>query len=210
MSIIPCTSNSIPSSSLLKGADWQPIPSWGFIQRTVQFQGKLFTSSFMQAAVAGPILGIDFLRKFKVNVVPETSHFLFACTIAASSISPRLPSPVPDAVPPFARLTSSQPSAISAHLVRNPEVKLSSFSIRNDQSLLDLSPSVQVIPEFVPADMKLSLKKHSSILCTGDVLSKPTHGNEHHIHTGSHPRFLQNPAALIRKNLKLTKQNSKS
>jgi hypothetical protein len=48
----------------LKGADGQPIPSWGFIKKTVQFQGKLFTSSFFQAAVAGPILGIDFLRKF--------------------------------------------------------------------------------------------------------------------------------------------------
>jgi hypothetical protein len=64
LSIIPCTSNSSPSGSLLKGADGQPIPSWGFIQRTVQFQGKLFTS------VAGSILGIDFLRKFKVKVVP--------------------------------------------------------------------------------------------------------------------------------------------
>jgi hypothetical protein len=25
----------------------------------LQFQGKLFTSTFLQAAVAGPILGID-------------------------------------------------------------------------------------------------------------------------------------------------------
>jgi hypothetical protein len=39
------------------------------------------TSSFLQAAVAGPILGIDFLRKFKVKVVPETSHVLFAYTL---------------------------------------------------------------------------------------------------------------------------------
>jgi hypothetical protein len=35
-------------------------PSWGFIKKTVQFQGKLFTSTFLQAAVAGTILGIDF------------------------------------------------------------------------------------------------------------------------------------------------------
>jgi hypothetical protein len=103
LSIIPCISNSSPSGPLLKGADGQPIPSWVFTQRTVQFQGKLFTSSFLQAAVAGPILGNDFLRKLKVKVVPETSHFLFTCTTAASSVSPRLPSPVPDAVPPFAQ-----------------------------------------------------------------------------------------------------------
>ncbi len=60
LSIVPCNQNSSTSGPLLKGADGQPIPSWGFIKKTVQFQGKLFTSTFLQAAVAGPILGIDF------------------------------------------------------------------------------------------------------------------------------------------------------
>jgi hypothetical protein len=40
----------------------------------VQFQGKLYTSTFLQAAVAGPISGVDFLRKFKAIVVPEISQ----------------------------------------------------------------------------------------------------------------------------------------
>jgi hypothetical protein len=60
LSIVPCNQNSNPSGPLLKGADGQPIPTWGFIQKTVQFQGKPFTSNFLQAAVAGPIIGIDF------------------------------------------------------------------------------------------------------------------------------------------------------
>jgi hypothetical protein len=60
-SIVLCNQNSSPSGPLLKRADGQPIPSWGFITKTVQFQGKLFTSSFLQATVAGPTLGIDFL-----------------------------------------------------------------------------------------------------------------------------------------------------
>jgi hypothetical protein len=60
LSIVPCSQNASPSGPLLKGADGQPIPSWGFIKKTVQFQGKLFTATFLQAAVAGPILGIDF------------------------------------------------------------------------------------------------------------------------------------------------------
>jgi hypothetical protein len=71
LSMVPCTANFSPSGPLLKGADGQPISSWGLIKKTVQFQGKLFTSSFLQAAVAGPILGIDFLRKFKVTVALE-------------------------------------------------------------------------------------------------------------------------------------------
>jgi hypothetical protein len=209
LSTIPCTSNSSPSGPLLKGADGQPIPSWGFIQRTVQYQGKLFISSFLEAAVAGPILGIDFLRKFKVKVVPETSHVLFACTTAASSVPPHLPSSVLGAVLLYARLTSSQPPAISAQLVRNPEVKSFSFSVRNDQSLLDLAPSVQVIPEFVSADMKLLLQKQSSILRTGDVMPKPTHGAEHHIHTGSHPPVFAKARCLDPQKLEIAKAKIK-
>ncbi len=91
LSIVPCNQNSSSSGPLLRGADGQTIPSWGFIQKTVQFQGKLFTSSFLQAAVAGPILGIDFLRKFKVTVAPEINQIQFACTAAASP-APKLPS----------------------------------------------------------------------------------------------------------------------
>jgi hypothetical protein len=155
LSIVPCNLNSSPSGPLLKGADGQPIPSWGFIQKTVQFQGKLFTSTFLQATVAGPILGIDFLRKFKVNDAPEISQIQFACTTAASpasyslltaalSASLSLPSvpPVPALVPTQlpAVTISSQPPAISAYVVRNPEVKSSSFSLRKNHSLLDNPP----------------------------------------------------------------------
>jgi hypothetical protein len=61
----------------------------------------------------------------------------------------------------------------------------------------------------VPADVKILLQKYPSILRTGDVKPTPTHGVEHHIHTGSHPPVLQNPTALIRKNLRLLKRNSK-
>ncbi len=129
LSIVPCSKNTTPSGPLLKGADGQPIPSWGFIQKTVQFQGKVFSASFLQAAVAGPILGIEILRKFKVTVSPDINQIQFACTAAASpalklfaaasSASPCLFSstPVPAPVPaqPPAAATSSQPPAISAY-----------------------------------------------------------------------------------------------
>ncbi len=152
-----------------KWADGQLIPSWGFIQKTLQLQGKFFTSSFLQASVAGPILGIDFLRKFKITVVTEINQIQFASTAVASP-APYLPSavsptsyllsaassdssslPTSTSVPaPVkkmpAAMTSSQPPAISAHVVWNPEVKSSSFSSRENQSLLDPPPSLQKIP----------------------------------------------------------------
>ncbi len=84
LSFVPCNQNATPSGPLLKEADEQPIPSWGFIKKTLQFQGKLFTATFLQAAVAGPILGIDFLKKFKVTVSPEINLIQFACSAAAS------------------------------------------------------------------------------------------------------------------------------
>jgi hypothetical protein len=55
----------------------------GFYPKTVQFQGKLFTSTFLQATVAGPILGIDILGKFIVIVSQEISQIHFACSAAA-------------------------------------------------------------------------------------------------------------------------------
>jgi hypothetical protein len=80
LSIVPCYQNSSPSSPSQRGR-WATHPLLGFIKKTVQFQGKLFTSTFLQAAVAGPILGIDFLRK--VTVTPEISQIQFTCSAVA-------------------------------------------------------------------------------------------------------------------------------
>ncbi len=93
LTFIPCAANASPSGPHLKGANGLPIPSWGFITKTVQFQGKLFISSFLQAAVAGPILVIYLLRKFRITVTIETSQIMFACTVAAQpATKPCLPS----------------------------------------------------------------------------------------------------------------------
>jgi hypothetical protein len=84
--IVPCNQNSSPSGPFLIGADGQPIPSWGFIQKNLQFQGKLFTPSFLQAAVASPILGKTFLENSR-SLLPQrsTKHSLLALQ------RPRLP-----------------------------------------------------------------------------------------------------------------------
>jgi hypothetical protein len=105
------------------------------------------------------------------------------------------PVPVPILIPPPTTTTSSQPPATSANLFRNPEVKSSSFSFREQQSLLDSPPSYKKIPDSVPDDVKTLLQKFPSILRTGDV--KPT------------PPILQNPTASIQKNCKLPKLSSK-
>jgi hypothetical protein len=45
----------------------------------------------------------------------------------------------------------------------------------------------QPIPDSVLADIKLLGQKFPSILRMGDVVPSPSHGVEHHIHTGGHP-----------------------
>jgi hypothetical protein len=61
LSIVPSNQNSSPSGPLLRAEQkGSPSPLGVLFKKTVQFQGKLFTSTFLQAAVAGPILGIDF------------------------------------------------------------------------------------------------------------------------------------------------------
>jgi hypothetical protein len=170
-SIVPCNQNSSPSGPLLKGADGQPIPSWGFIKK-LQFQGKLFISSFLQATVVGPILDIDFLRKFKVTVVSDIHQIQFACTAAAS--------------PTLFLPSAARPPHFCFQWPRLPR-HICSARHQFHQSLLDPPPSLQKIPDSVPADVKALLQKFPAILRTGDVKPTPTQGIEYHIHTSSHP-----------------------
>jgi hypothetical protein len=95
------------------------------LKKTVHFQGKLFTASFLQAAVASPILGIDFLRKFKVIVVPEINQIQFACAAAASP-APFLPS---DPLASFVKLNTS-PSSGSNPAAHCDEFFIASCHIR--------------------------------------------------------------------------------
>ncbi len=45
LSIVTCSQNASPSGPVLKGAEWQPIPSWGFITKIVQFSRQAFYSN---------------------------------------------------------------------------------------------------------------------------------------------------------------------
>jgi hypothetical protein len=158
-----------PSGPLLKGVDGPPIPSWGFVSKTVQFQGKLFTAKFLQAVLADPILGIDSLRKFRITVAPETSQVLFASTVTAPAASePFLPNVTPIVEP-----------------------------------VVNISSTTQKIPDSVPDDVKRLLQKFPFILHTGDVMPTPTHGVEHHIHTGSHRSVFAKSSRLDLENLRL-------
>ncbi len=76
--------------------------------------------------------------------------------------------------------------------------------------LLATEPTpMQPIPDSLLADVKHLLQKHPSILLTGDVMPTPTHGVEHHIHTGSHLLFFAKSRRLDPEKLEITKAKSK-
>jgi hypothetical protein len=93
----------------------------GFYLKKLQFQGKLFTSTFLQAAVASPILGIDFLQKFKVIVSPEISQIQFACSAAAPPANI-----LPPAAPPASHCLSSLTPVLAPVLIPPPTATTSS------------------------------------------------------------------------------------
>jgi hypothetical protein len=61
--ILPHTSTGPPTGPHLVGANGKPIPAWGFRCRTICFSGQNFEFDFLLAAVATPLLGIDFFSK---------------------------------------------------------------------------------------------------------------------------------------------------
>jgi hypothetical protein len=68
---------------------------------------------------------------------------------------------------------------------------------------------MQLIPDSVPADVKILLQKFPFILRTGDVKPTPTHGVEHHIHTGSHPPIFAKSRHLDPEKLEIAKAEFK-
>ncbi len=61
----------------------------------------------------------------------------------------------------------------------------------------------------MPVDVKILLQKFPSILRTGDVKPTPTHGVEHHIHTGSHPPVFAKSCRLDLEKLQIAKAEFK-
>jgi hypothetical protein len=75
ISILPHSSSTPPTGPHLVGANGKPIPAWGLRCRTVCFAGNNFEFDFL-LAVAAPILGMDFLAKFELSIIPTKQQVL--------------------------------------------------------------------------------------------------------------------------------------
>jgi hypothetical protein len=80
ISILPHSSSAPPTGPHLVGANGKPIPAWGLRCRTVCFPGHNFEFDFLLAADATPILGMDFLAKFELSIIPAKQQVLHAAS----------------------------------------------------------------------------------------------------------------------------------
>ena len=94
LSILPHTSNQAVRGPKLLGVDGSPIAAWGFRKTRVQFGQHKFEFNFLLAAVATPILGFDFLKKFRLAVDPQSSQVLLSAT--GTPLLPAYPTAAPD------------------------------------------------------------------------------------------------------------------
>jgi hypothetical protein len=75
-SLLPYTSRQRQHGPVLRAADGCRILCWGFADVPIKQEGEPYTWSFLRAAVKFPILGIDFLRHFRLLVDPAGNHLL--------------------------------------------------------------------------------------------------------------------------------------
>jgi hypothetical protein len=76
ISISPHTSSAPPTGPHLVGANGKLIPAWGRCPQTVCFAGHNFEIDFFLAAVATPNIGMDFLAKFELSIIPAKQQVL--------------------------------------------------------------------------------------------------------------------------------------
>jgi hypothetical protein len=77
-SIIPHSSSLPPSGRGIVGPTGQPIQCWGEKKVQIKLSGHLFEWTFLQAEVQMAILGMDFLRAFKLSVDPAAGKLVQA------------------------------------------------------------------------------------------------------------------------------------
>ena len=93
VSVLPHRSAAPTCGMPLTGADGRPIASWGKVTKKLSFGFRTFLCTFILAAVAKPILGMDFLASHRLIVDPFAGSVLDAVTLKPLSAAASDPLP---------------------------------------------------------------------------------------------------------------------
>jgi hypothetical protein len=80
ISILPHSSSAPSTGPHLVGANGKLVPAWGCRRQIVSFASHDFEFNFFLAAVATPIIGMDFLAKFELSIIPAKQQVLHAAS----------------------------------------------------------------------------------------------------------------------------------
>ena len=188
-SLVPYSSTAPVSGPRLVTADEKPIACWGSCTRTIHVAGRSFKWSFLQAAVAFPIVGADFLRAFGLMVD------LAGMRLTHRSAGWHVPLSAPPRGSTFAAIgvRLAQPELVQPHV---SSVKFSTYSwqpTRGDVQSRDLNASVVTgtrsglgVAGQGPDFMGI-LQQYPTVLNAGKDLPPVKHDVEHVITTTSRP-----------------------
>ncbi len=184
-SIFPHKSSTPPSGPALFGPAGKIIPCWGEKYLVLSFNGRQFHWTFLLAAVSFPILGVDFLRHYRLLVDPAANRLVDQTNIESIATVPCLSAPAAGAVssaPSPPQSPASSPSSRSSAAVPRPPsaagVKVpygspvAALQADNGSSGSLLQRLERIFPE---------------VFNSSQVLPPATHGVEHHLVTSGPP-----------------------
>jgi hypothetical protein len=79
-SVLPYFSNRPPTGPRLAGPNGRFIPCWGYRRVFLIFGHRCFVWYFLLAAVKFPIIGVDFLRHFRLLIAPAGNKLVDSVT----------------------------------------------------------------------------------------------------------------------------------
>ncbi len=180
-SIFPHQSAARADGPVLTGPSGKTIPCWGEKTIDLSFNGRRFTWTFLLAAVQFPILGVDFLRHYKLLIDPAANCLVDTRSMQsfATTSSPGISPPAAASSPVLLRVLAVSSSSVpQVAAVATPGIKVPSGSPGADPQAATCGH---------PAGIAELLDLFSSVVNTAKSLPAVTHDVLHHIVTQGPP-----------------------
>jgi len=187
-SVFPFCGSAAPTGPTLRGPNGQLIPCWGDRQLILSFSGRTFKWNFLLAGVDFPIIGIDFLRYFRLMVDPAAGRLRHKhggrdlITVAACIPGPTTPS----------SSTSTWPLADPARSIAGASQLVGESCCHHCGATKNNTPATETKVKKFVADTSLNtmpklLTAFEEVVNAEGRLPPTTHGVLHHIVTSGPP-----------------------
>jgi hypothetical protein len=195
-SIFPFSSSGKQSGPRLTGADGLHISCWGERRLSLIFHGRRFEWQFLLAKVQFPIMGVDFLRHFKLLVDPAANRLVdIVSTQLLPTVSSVRSQPEPAETSAMAAATPAGRPAQSQVHVRGPAPATQlgcSQSGQHDRAVTavaaDQPPECPRLIALPPGSLgSVILDEFPEVANGSKVLPPSSHGVEHFIATKGPP-----------------------